>query len=103
MCPILEVGLEAPVAGQYCSDIHCSVLRPSLPVSIKDAQDILQHPHARSDCLHVTLDRFCSPVLILPGADTSVAFMALSSSSHMDNKQENNQSCSVHGLSPCQG
>ncbi|XP_075017013.1 V-type proton ATPase subunit d 1 isoform X4 [Calonectris borealis] len=73
---------------------------------------ILEHPHAHSacslgdlgkHCLHMTLDRFGSPVLILPDADTSVAFVATSSSSHMDNEQENNQSCSVHGPSPCQG
>lgn len=51
----------------------------------------------------MALDRIGSPVLFLPDADTSVAFVATSSSSDMANEQENNQSCSVHGLSLCQG
>lgn len=72
------------------------MLRPSLPASIKDIQDVLQHPRARSacslgdlgkHCLCMTLGRFGSPVVILPGATTSVAFVATSSSSHMDDEQ----------------
>lgn len=51
----------------------------------------------------MTLDRLGSLVLVLPDADTSVAFMATFPSSHMDNELENNQSCSEHGPSPCQG
>ena len=71
MCPILEVGLETPIAGRYCSGSRCSVLRPSLPASLKDAQEHLQHLRAHAACslgdlgkrcLHMALDRFGSPV-----------------------------------------
>lgn len=50
----------------------------------------------------MALGGFCSPGLVLPGTDTSVAFMATSSSSRVGNGQIK-QSCLEHNLSPRQG
>lgn len=50
MCPILEVGLETPIAGWYYGDGHHSLLRPSLSASVKHSPDSLQHPHAHLTC-----------------------------------------------------